>query len=107
MFGLFKRGEGSSPLKPLSGRGTVATGQMELPCRLKAASQTRLEVSLERGSGLSGTMIVVDHARGLALDVRVSQSRGSDVTFDIIKSHSLQGLVPARLSRARDIYSRR
>lgn len=91
----------------MSGRGTVIAGAMEWPCRLCAGSETRLEVRLERGSGLSGKMIVVDHARGLALDVRVAQSKGADVTFDVVGSHDLRGLVPARLGRARDIYNRR
>ncbi len=107
MFGLFKRGGNASSLKALAGHGTVLTGQMELPCRLKAASDSRLDVGLERGSGLSGAMIVVDHTRGLALDVRVAQAKGSDITFDIVRSHDLRGLVPARLGRARDLYNRR
>ncbi len=107
MFGLFKRGESASSLKPISGRGTVMTGQMDLPCRLKAASDKRLEVALERGTGVSGAMIVVDHARGLAMDVKVAQAKGAEVSFEIVRSHDLRGLVPARLSRARDVYNRR
>ncbi len=107
MFGLFKRGDGKSPLKSLSGRGTILSGQMEWPCRLKAGSDQRLDVVLERGVGLSGALVVVDHSRGMALDVRVAQSKGTDITFDIVRSHDLRGLVPARLGRARDIYNRR
>jgi len=51
-------------------------------------------------------VIVVDHVRGLALDARIGAIKGLEVVLDITASHNLAGLVPARLSRARDIWKR-
>lgn len=107
VFGLFKRGDDKSPLKAINGRGTVLAGQMEYPCRLRAGSDTRLEITLDRAAGLSGSAVVVDLERGLALDVTVTAAKAGDVSFDVGRSHDLRGLVPARLSRARDVFNRR
>lgn len=79
---------------------------MEYPCVIRQASKTRMAISVSRAANIAGAVIVVDHTRGLALDARIGTIKGQDVVLDITASHNLAGLVPARLSRARDIWKR-
>lgn len=107
MFGLFKRASGAADqMETINAKGTVCAGGMELPCRIRKGSSSRMVVLMDRSGGLSGNVIIVDHQRGMAFDARVASMREREVTLDVRASHNLAGLVPARLSRARDIWKR-
>lgn len=93
-------------METINAKGTVCAGRMDIPCRIHKASKSRIVLVLERNTGLSGTVVVVDHKRGLAFDATVASSRERELTLDVRASHNLAGLVPARLSRARDIWKR-
>ena len=93
-------------METLNTPATLCTGGMEYPCTIRQASSEQIVASVYRAANISGTVIVVDHARGLAFDARISTIKAQDVTLDIIASHKLGGLVPARLGRARDIWKR-
>ena len=107
VFALFKRSAvTASAMETLNTPATLCAGRMEYPCVIRQASKERMSVSINRAANISGAVIVVDHARGLAFDGRIGTIRGQDVTLDITASHKLGGLVPARLGRARDIWKR-
>lgn len=107
MFGLFGRSaQGASKLETVNGRGTLCNNGVEFPCVIRKASAQTLIVTLDRGRSLSGATIVVDHKRGLAFDATIGSSKRQELTLDVSRSHDLRGLVPARLSRARDLWKR-
>lgn len=107
MFGLFKRAkDAASKTEAVNGKGTLCAGCIECPCIIRTVSGKRLVVTLLRQQAVNGDVVLVDHKRALALDASVSALKGNEVTLDVRASHPLGGLVPARLSRARDIYKR-
>lgn len=107
MFGLFGRSaRGASKMETVNGRGTICASGLEYPCVIRKASEKALVAVLDRAVSLSGTVLIVDHKRGLALDATLSATKGNELTFDVRRSHDLRGLVPARLSRARDLWKR-
>ena len=107
MLGLFKRASGATDqMKALNTRGMVCAGRLELACRIHKASDSRMVVQLERPSAVSGHVVVVDLQRGLAFDAAIVSSRAREMVLDVRTRHNLAGLVPARLSRARDIWKR-
>lgn len=107
MLGLFKRGSEAAPkMETLNSPATLCAGRMEYPCVIRQASRARMTIVLSRTANIAGSVIVVDHVRGLALDARIDAIKGLEVGLDITASHNLAGLVPARLSRARDLWKR-
>lgn len=107
VFGLFKRASGTTEkMETINAKGTICAGRMEIPCRIQKASASRMVVLVERHTGVSGNVVVVDQLRGLAFDASLASSRERELTLDLRASHNLAGLVPARLSRARDIWKR-
>ena len=107
MFGLFGRSaRGASKMETVNGRGTICANGLEYPCLIRKASDKTLIAVLDRGGSVSGPAIIVDHKRALALDASVAATKGHELTFDVRRSHDLRGLVPARLSRARDLWKR-
>lgn len=107
MFGLFgRKGDASSTMASVNAKGVVSAGGIEYSCRIRRRSDERMTLTLDRLVPLSGAVIVVDLKEGLAFDAMVAESKGADLTLSIRKKHDLRGLVPARLSRARDLFSR-
>lgn len=107
MFALFKRGAATAhTMETLNTPATLCAGGMEYACVIRQASKERMSVSLSRAANISGGVIVVDHVRGLAFEARIVAFKGLEVSLEITASHRLGGLVPARLSRARDIWKR-
>lgn len=93
-------------METLNTAATLCAGRMEYACVIRQASKERMSVLISRAANISGAVIVVDHARGLAFEARITAFKGQDVSLEIAASHKLGGLVPARLSRARDIWKR-
>lgn len=93
-------------MEAVNAKGTICAGRMEYPCRIRLASDTQVVVLLERNSSVSGNVIVVDHKNGTAMDAKVGQVKGQELTLSVHATTNLAGLVPARLGRARDIWKR-
>lgn len=107
MFGLFRKAPvPRGAVETLNSRGTLCTGKIELPCTLRRISGRELHLTLDHRARIRGGAVVVDHKRALALDVKVVSIKGNEVAVHISARHKLAGLVPARLSRARDIWKR-
>ena len=107
MFGLFKRASGAADqMETLNTKGTVCAAGMEISCRIRKGSASKMVVLLDRKTGLSGNVLVVDQDRGMAFDATITNAQERELTLAVRASHNLGGLVPARLSRARDIWKR-
>lgn len=107
MLGLFKRiGSPARPQLPATGKGVLCQGKLECGVHIRKASARQMVVVLERAYHFSGPLIVVAYASGLAIDATLSMVRGNELCLDVHASHALHGLVPARLSRARDLWKR-
>lgn len=107
VFGLFKRASGAADqMESLNSKGTICAAGMEIPCRIRKASDSKMIVHLDRKAGLSGNVLVVDLKRHMAFDATIGTSQDNELTLSVRASHNLAGLVPARLSRARDLCKR-
>lgn len=107
MFGLFKRASGAADqMEGLNTKGMVCASGMEIPCRIRKASDSKMVVILDRKAGVSGNVLVVDLQRSMAFDATITGAQEREMTLSLRASHNLAGLVPARLSRARDLCKR-
>lgn len=87
-------------------RGVVLTPGFELPCLIVEQSAGGLRIRLDRGFTLTGSVIVIDLARGMAIDSAVMWSKGSEAGLKQSGQTSLRGLVPSRLTAAREAFRR-
>ena len=63
------------PRHPANARGVVVAPGLELPCLIVDQSASGLRIRLDRGFALTGTVIVIDLARGMAIEAVVVWSK--------------------------------
>jgi hypothetical protein len=94
------------PRHASNARGVVVAPGLELPCLIVDQSAAGLRVRLERSFALTGSVIVIDIARGMALECRVAWSKGLEIGLKQSGQASLRGLVPSRFAAAREAFRR-
>lgn len=94
------------PRQAASVRGVVVAPGLELPCLIADQSASGLRIRLERGFALTGNVIIIDLARGMAIEAAVMWSKGLEAGLKQVSQASLRGLVPSRLAAARDAFRR-
>lgn len=94
------------PRFPSNARGIVVAPGLELPCLIVDRSASGLRLRLNRGLALPRAVTVVDIAAGLALDAEVAWSKGVEAGIKVRGQAKLRGLVPARVTQARDAWLR-
>ena len=88
-------------------RGLVIGDGQETPCLIVDQSESGLRIRLDRAVGLPGVIVVVDLVAGTACEASVTWATGHDVGLKCsIRQTPLNGLVPARLTAARDAWMR-
>jgi len=94
------------PRFPSNTRGIVVAPGFEMACLFVDRSASGLRLRLDRGLALPRSVIVVDVAAGLALEAEVAWSKGVEAGIKVKGQAPLRGLVPARLTQARDAWLR-
>ncbi|MDI1327957.1 MAG: PilZ domain-containing protein [Brevundimonas sp.] len=94
------------PRRPANSRGVIVAAGLELPCLIVDQSSAGLRVRLDRSFALTGSVIVIDLARGVAIECLVAWSKGLEAGMKQSGQTSLRGLVPSRLAAARDAFRR-
>ena len=92
--------------QPTNVRGVVVAPGLELPCLIIDQSQAGLRLRLDRGFALPPRIIVIDLARGMAIEADLAWSKGLEVGLKQAGQASLRGLVPSRFAAARDAFRR-
>lgn len=87
-------------------RGVVVAQGLELPCLIVDQSVDGLRIKLDRSLALSGSVVVIDLSRGLAIECQVAWSKGPEAGLKQSAQTSLRGLVPSRLAAAREAFRR-
>lgn len=94
------------PRHAASARGVVVAPALELPCLIMDQSAAGLRVRFDRSFALTGSVIVIDVARAMAIECRVAWSKGLEAGLKQTGQTSLRGLVPSRFAAAREALRR-
>jgi len=92
--------------RPANSRVAVLAPGMELSGLITDESSGGLRLRLERSAALPKTILVVDVAAGQAIEATVAWQKGVEAGLKRSGAHSLRGLVPGRLTQARDVWRR-
>lgn len=87
-------------------RAIVVAPGLELACLIVDHSATGLRLRLDRNLALPDQVQVIDISRALALEADVVWRKGQEVGLKQRGQSSLRGLIPSRLSAARDAFQR-
>lgn len=97
----------SEDRRRIDSRGLILGDGQETPCLIVDQSDGGLRIRLDRAMGLPGLVVVVDLVAGTACEATVSWASGHEVGLKCsIRQTPLTGLVPARLTAARDAWMR-
>lgn len=94
------------PRHAANARGVVVAPGLEMPCLIVDQSASGLRIRLDRGFTLTGTVIIIDLARGMAIEAVVVWSKGLEAGLKQSGQTSLRGLVPSRFAAAREALKR-
>lgn len=95
------------PRQPSSARGVVVAPGLEMTCLIVDQSSAGLKLRLDRGLALPRDVMIIDIALGMATEVQVAWQKGQEAGLKRSgASLSLRGLVPSRLTGARDAWRR-
>jgi hypothetical protein len=96
----------AEPRRALNTPGVVVAPGLEMGCALLDESRGGLRIRLQRDVPLPDAVVVVDIAEGLARQGRVMWRKGHEAGLKISETARVGGLVPERLTAARDAWRR-
>ena len=95
------------PRQPSNARGVVVAPGLEMACLIADQSSAGLKLRLDRSLALPRQVLVIDVALGIATEVQVAWQKGQEAGVKRSgQGQSLRGLVPSRLTAARDAWRR-
>jgi hypothetical protein len=94
------------PRSSADARAVVVAPGLELSCLIIDRSRTGLRLRLDRNLALPARVQVIDIARAIALEAEVVWRKGQEAGLKQGRESSLRGLIPSRLSSARDAFLR-
>jgi hypothetical protein len=98
----------AEPRRRVDARGLILADGQEILCLIVDVSDGGLKVRVDRVIGLPPVIVVVDMGSGTACEAEVRWARGQELGLKCrIRATSLNGLVPGRLTPARDAWLRR
>lgn len=89
-----------------NGRGVVVAPDIEIACTIVDVSGGGLRIRLDRSLALPRTVVVVDVAQAVAHEVEVVWRKPPEAGLKRLSQAGLRGLVPSRLTAARDAWLR-
>jgi len=87
-------------------RGVVVAPDIEIACSIVDVSHGGLRIRLDRSLALPRTVVVVDVAQAVAHEVEVVWRKTPEAGLKRLSQAGLRGLVPSRLTAARDAWLR-
>ena len=94
------------PRSSADARAVVVAPGLELSCLIIDRSRAGLRLRLDRSLALPARVQVIDIARAIALEAEVVWRKGQEAGLKQGGESSLRGLIPSRLSSARDAFLR-
>ncbi|WP_374385621.1 PilZ domain-containing protein [Brevundimonas sp.] len=96
----------SEPRRIANARGVVSAPALEMACLIMDLSAAGMRLRLDRSAALPREVVVIDVAEGLAYPGVVAWQKGQEAGIKQAGPTSLRGLVPARMTAARDAWLR-
>lgn len=91
----------------MDSRGLILSDGQETRCLIVDVSDNGLRIRLDRAMGLPPVIVVVDLTSGTACEAEVTWTKGQDMGLKCsIRATPLNGLVPGRLTAAKDAWMR-
>jgi len=90
----------------VNARGVVSGPGLEMFCVIADLSDGGMKLRLDRGTPLPREVVVIDVAQGVAYPASLVWQKGQEAGLKQTGATSLRGLVPARLTAARDAWMR-
>ncbi|MFN3930476.1 MAG: PilZ domain-containing protein [Brevundimonas sp.] len=91
------------PRSPANARGVVVAPGLELGCLILDLSNAGARLRLDRNLALPERVIIVDVAQATAVEAQVAWRKGQEAGVKRLgPGASLRGLVPSRLTTARE-----
>lgn len=88
---------------PANARGIVVASGFELPCLIVDQSSTGVRLRLDRSLALPARIVLIDVVQATAVEAEVVWRKGQEAGIRRAgAASSLRGLVPSRLTAARD-----
>ena len=87
-------------------RGVVVAPGLELSCLVIDQSDQGLRLKLDRKLVLPRAIMVIDIAKGIVIEAQVAWQKGQEVGLKRTGQASLRGLIPSRLTAAREAWAR-
>lgn len=95
------------PRRLVDSRGLILAEGQEVRCLIVDQSDGGLRIRLDRAMGLPRVIVVVDMNAGTACEAELAWIKGQDLGLKCsIRATPLTGLVPGRLTAARDAWMR-
>ena len=94
------------PRSAANTRAIVVAPGLELACLIVDHSATGLRLRLDRNLALPDRVQIIDLGRAVVLDAEVVWRKGQEAGAKQHGESSLRGLIPSRLSAARDAFLR-
>ncbi|MEH6664519.1 MAG: PilZ domain-containing protein [Brevundimonas sp.] len=96
----------AEPRRVINAPGVVVAPGLEMGCALLDESKGGLRIRLQRDVPLPEAVVVVDIPAGLAREGRIVWRKGHEAGLKIRETARVAGLVPQRLTAARDAWLR-
>lgn len=91
------------PRSPANARGVVVAPGLELGCLIVDLSNSGARLRLDRQLALPDRVVIIDIAQATAVEAQVVWRKGQEAGVKRLgAASSLRGLVPSRLTAARD-----
>jgi hypothetical protein len=96
----------AEPRRVVNARGVVSAPGVETACVIADLSGAGMRLRLDRSAALPREVVVIDVAEGLAYPGVLAWQKGQEAGIKQAGPTSLRGLVPARMTPARDAWLR-
>ena len=91
------------PRSPANARGVVVAPGLELACLIVDESKSGVRLRLDRNLALPNRILLIDVAQATGVEAEVVWRKGQEAGVKRVGAASpLRGLVPSRLTAARD-----
>ncbi|WP_395944074.1 PilZ domain-containing protein [Brevundimonas sp.] len=96
----------AEPRRTVNARGVISAPGLEMACLIVDLSDHGMKLRLDRGVALPAEVVVIDVAEGTAYVSTLVWQKHQEAGLRATGAQSLRGLIPARLTGAREAWMR-